>query len=233
MADETTLSFGLLMLPHYQLLDAAGPVDFINTHSRQYWSSLSSLGFGGVAKKAPSIEWHYISHSLEPLQATSGAPQIPTTTYANCPKLDYLIVPGPNPFEPLPEGCAAFLKERLDKELKGLLTVCTGSMAIAIWTDILDGYHLATNKMVLKHLASRPEFEKLKNKVHWVGDKRWVVDGKVWSGGGVTAGIDLAVEFVRKTFDPEVVEETKNILEYMGKADSPDEFAFLLAGVPL
>ncbi|KAF9529544.1 ThiJ/PfpI [Crepidotus variabilis] len=231
MAHQQTLSFGVLLFPEFQLLDAVGPVDFINSHSRHFLESLNMVPASLIAK-APSIQWHYISESMEPVQATSWPPQHPTTTYENCPKLDYLIIPGPDPRKPLPEGCAAWLTKIFKNDLKGLLLVCTGSMAVAASTDILNGFHSATNKMALKMMASTPHYEILK-KVKWVGDKRWVVDGKVWSAAGITAGIDLAAEFVRRNFDAEVVEVTKNLAEFKGKPDTPDEFAFLLEGVPL
>ncbi|KAF9529588.1 class I glutamine amidotransferase-like protein [Crepidotus variabilis] len=232
MTDQKTLSFGVLLLPNFQLLDAVGPTDFINTHSQQYFSLAEGLVPASLVAKAPSIEWHYISHSLEPVQASSFPAQHPTTTFKDCPKLDYLIIPGPDPTKPLPEGCAEWLKNTFEKDLKGLLLVCTGSMVVAGSTDILNGRNVATNKLALKMVASTPHYETLK-KVKWVGDKRWVIDGKIWSAAGVTAGIDLAVEFVKRTFHPEVVELAKNLVEYTGKPDTPDEFAFLVEGVAL
>ncbi|CAA7265263.1 unnamed protein product [Cyclocybe aegerita] len=64
-------------------------------------------------EKGPIITWHYISTD-------------PTTTHADCPLLDYLLIPGPDPVASLPDGCADFLKARFDG-LKGLLLICTGA----------------------------------------------------------------------------------------------------------
>ncbi|KAF9529589.1 class I glutamine amidotransferase-like protein [Crepidotus variabilis] len=231
MTDQKSLSFGVLLLPGFQILDAVGPVDFINSHSQQFLKFVS-LAPSSLVAKAPSIEWHYISHSLEPVQTTSFPVQHPTTTFKECPKLDYLIVPGADSTTPLPEGCAEWLKHIFEKDLGGLLLICVGSLSVARSSNILDGLHVATNKMGLKMMVPTPHYDNLK-KVKWVGDKRWVVDGKVWSTGGVTSGIDLAAEFVRRTFDPEVVTLAKNLMEYTGRPDAPDEFAFILDGVPL
>ncbi|CAA7264113.1 unnamed protein product [Cyclocybe aegerita] len=209
------LSFGLLMLPGFQWLDAAGPVDYINNHSQ---AMLQAIG--------PIITWHYISFDLSPVQATSGPPVNPTATYADCPPLDYLLVPGPDPNAPLPPGCAEFLKERFEG-LKGLLTVCTGTMAVA-QTGLLDGYKVCTNKTALKTAHSMGLLNK---NVHWVGDRRWIVDRKVWSAAGVTAGIDLGAEFARVNFDPMVVELTKMVVEYKPNPDQPDDFAYILDGI--
>ncbi|KAF9010791.1 class I glutamine amidotransferase-like protein [Cyathus striatus] len=178
---STVLSIGVLLLPEFQLLDAMVP----------------------FAHKGPSIKWHYISSTadLTPMNALSGPLLVPTCTYADCPPLDYLLVPGPEPKNPLPAGCDEFLKTKL-KEIKLLLLVCTGSLAIAR-TGILDGLQVCGNKCLLKAMKADGT---LRKEVKWVGDRRWIKDGKVWSAGGVTAGIDLAAEFARVHFDPEVVE---------------------------
>ena len=181
-----------------------------------------------ILDKAPIIVWYYISSDLTPIEATSGPLQIPSHTYADCPPIDYLFVPGPDPAAPLPEGCAAFLQERVPK-LKALLTVCTGSMAIA-QAGVLDGLHVCSNKIALKQFV---EAGKLNKKVKWVGDRRWIVDGKVWSSAGITAGIDLSAEFARVNFDPEVVELAKLVSEYEPNPAQPDPFAKILEGINL
>lgn len=67
----------------------------------------------------------------------------------------------------------------------------------------------------------------------WIGDRRWIVDGKIWSGAGITAGIDLAAEFARAHFDPELVEIVKALSEETPKPDRPDDWAKLLDGIEL
>jgi len=222
------IHFGVLLLPSYQLLDAVGPFDYINNHSQAY------LKFCGldeeIVAKGVIIVWHYISSDLKPIQPTSGPPQQPTNTYSDCPELDYLIVPGPDPVAPLPEGCAAFLQNLIAKEtFKALLTVCTASIAVA-QCGILDGLRVCSNKLALKTLASAGMLNK---NVKWVGDRRWNIDGKVWSAAGITAGIDLAVEFATVHFDPAVVALIKDGSEYEPNPAQPDPFARILDGVSL
>jgi len=69
--------------------------------------------------------------------------------------------------------------------------------------------------------------------VKWVGDRRWIVDGKVWSSAAITAGMDLASEFARVHFDEEVVNLTKQVMEYEGQKAQPDKWASILDGVDL
>jgi len=220
---------GLLYLPDFQWLDAVGPVDILNNHSRNYLASLAGVRVPQhISEKAPFINWHYISSDMEPVQATAGAPQHPTTTYKDCPPLDYIVIPGPNPTDPLPEGCIEFLQERYaDPQLKAFLLVCSSSIAIS-QAGILDGHKACSNKSVLHHLAKNGI---LTNKVEWIGDRRWIVDGKFWSAAGVTAGIDLAAEFARVNFDEEVVKFALELSEYLPLPDKPDHFSYLLEGV--
>ncbi|KAF9010728.1 ThiJ/PfpI [Cyathus striatus] len=223
---STVINFGVLLLPEFQLLDATGPIDHINSHSKHYLSSVQTP----LADKAPVIKWHYISYTqdLTPMAATSGPLLIPTCTYADCPPLDYLLVPGPDPNKPLPAGCAEFVKRRIG-ELKLLLLVCTGSLVIA-QTGILDGLQVCSNKFALKMMK---ESGRLRKEVKWVGDRRWTKDGKVWSAAGVTAGIDLAAEFARVHFDPDIVQIVELLTEYAPKPDQPDDFCNILEGVVL
>jgi len=223
-----TLNLGLLLLPEYQWLDAAGPVDYINNHSRKMMSYAQLPP--AILDKAPIMNWHYISNDLTPVRATSGPLQQPSCTFDTCPQLDYLIVPGPNPFEPLPAGCTAFLKKLVaDPSFKALLLVCTGSMAVA-QTGILDGLNVCSNKFVLKGAVEKGLLNK---KVKWVGDRRWIVDGKVWSSAGVTSGIDLAAEFSRVHFDPQLVAINIDIVEHEPQPAQPDPFARILDGVDM
>ncbi|KAF8185989.1 class I glutamine amidotransferase-like protein [Pholiota molesta] len=224
----SAIHFGVLLLPTYQFLDAAGPVDFLTTHT-QTAMRVMNLDNATIAK-APIIDWHYISHDLTPVQATSGPAGIPTNTYADAPPLDYLLVPGTNLTGPLPDGTAEFLTKTLATDgFKALLTVCTGSMAIAP-TGVLDGLQVCSNKYALKMAV---EAGTLYKNVTWVGDERWHVDGRVWSSAGITAGLDLAAEFARVHFDPVVVEWAKIAAEYTPNPATPDPFAYILDGVDL
>ena len=222
-----TLHIGLLLLPGYQWLDAAGSVDYFNNHSRPM---IARLGVpDDVLDKAPIMVWHYISSDLTtPIETTSGPRELPSCTYADCPPLDYLFVPGPDPGAELPKGCAEFLCERVPK-LEALLTVCTGSMAIA-QAGVLDGFCVCSNKMALKSFAKQG---KLNKKVTWVGDRRWIKDRNVWSSAGITSGIDLSAEFARRQFDPEVVKLAKLVSEHEPLPDKPDPFAKILDGIDL
>lgn len=233
MAYPKELNIGLVLIPGYQWLDAAGPVDYLNNHSNAIASLVRSLP-KSTKDKAPIMRWHYISSDLSPIHSTSGPLQIPSCTYANCPPLDCILVPGPTDIFTLPNGFAEFLKTRLeDPKLIALLLICTASLLVAS-TGILEGKVVASNKFVLRDLAAdgvldREYFKKVK----WVSDKRFTVDGKLWTSAGITAGLDLAAEFARVYIAKEVGNMAQEMSEYRPNPAQPDPFAYILDGVKL
>ncbi|PPQ73030.1 hypothetical protein CVT25_007580 [Psilocybe cyanescens] len=225
------LNFGLILLPEFQWLDAAGPVDYINNHSYGIISEFRSLP-QSLIDKAPIIKWHYISSDLRPVQPTSGPTQNPTCTFEDCPALDYIVVPGPDPTITAPKGFVPFIQKRIaDPQLKALLMVCTAALIVA-QAGVLDGLQVCSNKLALRFLSGKGFLNKF-NKIKWVKDKRWTVDGKIWSSAGITSGIDLAAEFARVHFDAAIVELAKDGAEFEPKPAQPDPFARILEGVDL
>ncbi|KAF6744088.1 ThiJ/PfpI [Ephemerocybe angulata] len=223
------IQIGVLLLHSYQWLDLVGPVDYIQTHSQKF---LSDVAPPALVAKAPNITWHYVSESndFSPIVATSGPPQIATTTFEKVPKLDYLIIPGADVYHKFPPQATKFIQTRFP-ELKALLTVCVGSLHL-VQTGLLDGKRAATNKYALKLTVEQGKYQQFRN-VSWVKDARFVVDGKIWTAAGVTAGLDLAAEFARVTFDPEVNKLASELFEYQANPARPDPFKYLLDGVKL
>ncbi|PPQ73031.1 hypothetical protein CVT25_007581, partial [Psilocybe cyanescens] len=215
------LNIGLILFPSYQWLDAAGCVDYLYNHSRTALAPLFESNPALVAK-APTMNWHYISSDRSLVQATSGPPQLPTATYDDCPALDIIIIPGPDPYLQPPTGFIPFIQKRYaDPQLKALLMVCTASIIVA-HAGILDGHQVCSNKFILRDMSAAGTLNK---KVKWIGDRRWILDGKLWSAGGVTCGIDLASEFARVHFDPEIVQAAMDISEYKPNPAQPDYFS--------
>ena len=89
-----TLRFGLLAFPQVQQLDLTGPYE--------------------VFASVPGAEVHLIWKDLQPLRSATGLMLIPTTTFADCPQLDVLCVPGGGGINALleDETVLAFLRER-------------------------------------------------------------------------------------------------------------------------
>ncbi|KAF8470637.1 ThiJ/PfpI [Kalaharituber pfeilii] len=231
------ISVGVLLLDFHQYLDQAGPVDLLSSLTPAYLSYEPNL-------PAPPIpfQFHYITThpTLEPVNATGGPSMNPTHTLATCPKLDVLLIPGPEPtFTPSTE-LKDFLIAKYE-ESDHVLTVCTGALVLAR-TGVLRGKNAASNKMALKTLASaNATREELRSHgVNWARSGRWVRDGKVWSSAGVTAGMDMASAWLSTSkaegglgVHLDLLKLAWTLSEWTPRAQDDDEFAYVLDGVEL
>ena len=161
--------------PHLTQLDLTGPYE--------------------VFTKFPDTEVHLLWKTLDPVTAGGGMRLLPTTAFADSPRLDLICVPGG-------AGMNALLndEETLDfvrRQASGaryVTSVCTGSLVLGA-AGLLQGKRATTHWMSLPMLAAfgcEPVAERV------------VVDGNLITGGGVTAGIDFALTVAGEWFGAEV-----------------------------
>lgn len=219
------IEFGVLLLDSYQVLDAIGPVDLVNNISKSFVGEIAGPDF---LAKAPEINFHFISHDLNPIQPAGGPLQMPTCTFETCPRLDYLLIPGQAPTTPLIPGLAEFLTSKHD-EVESILSICTGSIALAR-AGLLDGKTAMTNKFSLAMMAKLGIAPK---NVNWEMKGRWSVDGKIWSSAGITAGMDMTAEWMTTRFDKELIKWSWDIAEFEPRPKDFSKFDSILEGITL
>ncbi len=100
------------------------------------------------------------------------------------PELDILLVAGPylGNFELHPKHADLIRRHVAGGKL--LFTTCTGASIVAS-TGVLDGKRATVNHV---------EYDWVKNrwpKVNWTDEKKWVIDGNIWTGSGAIAGMDM------------------------------------------
>ncbi len=94
---------------------------------------------------------------------------------------------------------------RQAEHCKAVLSVCTG-------TFILHRAGLLTNKRATTHWASLQKLRELGD-VEVVED-RIVRDGNIWTSAGISAGIDLALEFIEYMTDEKTAGKIQLGAEY-------------------
>ncbi|KAK5045533.1 hypothetical protein LTR84_009151 [Exophiala bonariae] len=203
MAVET-INFGFLLVP-LQLLDLAGPMDIVGNISHD---TVEKYGGKELAKTAPQINFFHIASTLDPVPLTGGFLAKPTTTLADCPQLDYLLIGGPDPAYAanLPQDMRDFIVER-SKSLKALFTTCTGGL-VAAATGVLDERSATVN-----HTLSEAGRE-IGPKVRWNWTLNWVVDGKFWTAAGAVAGMDMLAHWVEVSYGKDLLNFSTMLLEY-------------------
>lgn len=163
----TPLQIGLVLFPKVTQLDFTGPL--------QVFSSL------------PGAKVHLIWKRIEPVTSDSVLVLTPTTTFADCPQLDVICVPGGFGTDDMinDEEILDFLR-RQAAGAKYITSVCTGSLVLGA-AGLLSGYRAATHWSAMDFLA---EFGAIPTRT------RVCVDRNRVTGGGVTAGIDFALTLV-------------------------------------
>lgn len=170
--------------------------------------NLTQLDFTGpyeVFVSTPGVEVTIASVAGGDVRADKGLVIGETTRLADVPACDLICVPGGF-------GTAdamldeAFVGEvrRLAGSAQYVTSVCTGSL-------VLGAAGLLTGKRATSHWAWR---ERLSAFGATPDAARVVRDGNVFTGGGVTAGIDFALTVVGEVFGAEVAQAVQLSLEY-------------------
>ncbi|KAJ4382289.1 hypothetical protein N0V86_002623 [Didymella sp. IMI 355093] len=187
-----------------QMTDLAG-LDILDNVSTKKFDMVAALkpSLAPLRPLTISMEFLYISSSLEPTWTTPEMHVKPTHTYATAPlDLDILLLGGPDPAS-VKEESLQFLREA-SKKTRVILTTCTGAMWLAR-SGVLDGKKATTNRVLLE-LARQ-----MMPNVEWQ-DQRWVIDdgcfdgAQIWTAGGAGCGIDMVIEYTIQNFDTKLVE---------------------------
>ncbi|MBK3773926.1 DJ-1/PfpI family protein [Azospirillum aestuarii] len=190
-------SFGLLLFPDVTQLDLTGPYE--------------------VLARVPGAQVHLLWKTLDPVRSDTGLTILPTTTLAEAPPFDLILVPGGGGINALltDDEVLGFLEERASRT-RFLAGICTGSLALGA-AGLLDGKRAATHWASRNFLAAygaTPVAERV------------VVDGTLFTGGGVTAGIDVALRIVGNLFGVDSAKLVQLAIEYDPQppfdAGSPD-----------
>jgi cyclohexyl-isocyanide hydratase len=130
---------------------------------------------------------------------------VPDATYADCPPLDMICVPGGPGMNPLltDADTIAFL-QRMAPKAKYVTAVCTGALVLGA-AGLLKGKRAATHWAAMEFL---PKFGATPV------DERVVVDGNVITGGGVTAGIDFGLKVAAEVGGEAVAKTIQLMVEY-------------------
>ena len=162
-----SLAFGILVFPQVQQLDLTGPYEVFAT--------------------VPEARVHLIWKDRAPVTSATGLTLTPTMTFAECPALDVLCVPGGSGVNPLLQDAEVLDFVRAQAALaRYVSSVCTGALVLGA-AGLLEGRRATTHWMAHDLLA---RFGAVPTQ------GRVVRDGNLFTAGGVTAGIDFGLTMV-------------------------------------
>jgi len=184
------LQVGILVFDDAEELDFTGPLGVFSMSAR----------FGAPCTTA------IVAESLQPVRCREGLVVVPAGTIA-AETFDILIVPG---------GLGARTHALQNQNIlsfvrlphRYIASVCTGALILAA-AGVLQGERATT------HHGSLDTLRRYKG-VEVCAGARFILGEKVGTSAGVTAGIDLSLALVRRTWGEKVAELIAENLEWQG-----------------
>jgi transcriptional regulator GlxA family with amidase domain len=184
------MSFGFLIFDDAEELDWVGPWEVVAAWSR----------FQGGPEHCFTV-----SQKGGEARCAKGLRVVADYSFADCPPLDYLLVPGGQGTRR--EAHNAELLEFVRRQAarcRQVVSVCTGSF-------ILHAAGLLQDQPATTHWGS---LARLREAGVRVEEKRWLRTGNVWTAAGVSAGIDAALALVAAEAGDEAAGEVQLYIEY-------------------
>jgi transcriptional regulator GlxA family with amidase domain len=190
---------GILLFNDVEVLDFCGPFEVL---------SVTRLDEARRRQEPSPFEVLLVAETLGAITTFGGMKVLPMATFADCPALEILLVPGGmgTRTEMLNEAVLRFVRDQAAQA--GLVaSVCTGALVLGK-AGLLAGLRATTHWRSLGLLGELfPEIT--------VDAASQVVDeGKVMTSAGIAAGIDLALMIVRRRHGETVARATARHMEY-------------------
>jgi len=173
MSETRTRNFGFVIFRDLEELDLVGPWEMVSMWSKHLEGPERCL---------------MVAQSRDPVICAKGMVLHPHVTFAHCPPLDYLLVPGGQGTRQAVDNPAlvGFVAARAPS-CQAVLSVCTGAF-------LLHRAGLLAGRRATTHWGSLARLAELGGVT--VVQERFVRDGNIWTAAGVSAGIDLALALI-------------------------------------
>jgi cyclohexyl-isocyanide hydratase len=179
-------NIGFVIFPELTQLDFTGPLE--------------------VLARLPESATHIVAKSEAPVPSGCGLSLLPTHTFATCPPLDLICVPGgaSGVVNAMGDGDTIEFIRRQAGTARYVTSVCTGAFILGV-AGLLQGRRATT------HWA----FTELLPLVGATHEKaRIVKDGNVITAGGVTSGIDFGLSVAAEIAGETVAQAIQLSIEY-------------------
>jgi len=196
----------VVLTEHPNLIDFAGP-----------WAVFENVKVKGRGNSKNEdvpeddqypFEVFAVGDDVAPIKMNAGLTVVPRYSFDNAP-VPQIVVVGAQMGSPKMK--AWLQKTAGNAENQVIMSVCTGAFKLA-GAGLLDG------KPATTHHGYYADFEKYFPDVKLQKGSRFVrSDDRVFTSGGLTSGIDLALHIVELYFGRSVAEQTTEWMEYQGK----------------
>ena len=195
-------TIGIFVFDEVEVLDFSGPFEVFSVANRIAMRAGEEAPFTviTVAQSGPAIS------------ARGGYVFQPSHSFATCPAIDVLIVPGGVVDAEYDNPQVIEWITRVHEQSSLSTSVCTGTFLLAR-AGILSERSATTHWEDADDLAARhPE-------VTVVRDRLWVDEGDVVTSAGISAGIEMSLHLVKRLAGEEVAQLTARQMEYNWRND--------------
>jgi cyclohexyl-isocyanide hydratase len=182
---DTRMNIVFVLFDNVTQLDFAGPVQFLS--------------------RIPGAATHVVSKDGGAITTDSAFSILPTGDFASCPQADIICVPGGHGVRQAIGDTA--LVDFVQQQAKGaewVTSVCTGAFILGA-AGLLHGKRATTHwayTQLLHHYGATYE------------EARVVRDGNLVTAGGVTSGIDFALQLIEMARGAQLAASLQLALEY-------------------
>jgi putative intracellular protease/amidase len=148
-----------------------------------------------------------VAESAKPIRTFGGMQIVPDYTFENAPKPNIVIVPAQNNDSP---KMMAWIR-KMSQQTDVVMSVCTGALLLA-QSGVLDGKSATTHHEAYATMQHAYPKISVQKRMRYVQS-----DPVIFTSGGLSSGIDLALHVVELYYGREVTEETVQHLEYEGR----------------
>jgi uncharacterized protein len=168
-------------------------------------TALDAIGPYEVLSRLPGARVRFVGRATGLVETANRMLGLRVThTLAEAPRPDVIVVPGG-------PGAEAAAKDQVilawlraaHATSRWTASVCTGALVLGA-AGLLGGVRATTHARALGMLAEHGAS---------VARERYVIDGRIATSAGVTAGIDLALALAERLAGPEVTREIRTVLE--------------------
>jgi transcriptional regulator GlxA family with amidase domain len=183
-------TMGIVAFPNAQILDIAGPMEVFSFANM----TLMTQGYCNE----PIYTIRILAEQPGPISTMSGLRIVTDDIYGDSdPTFDTLLIPGGNIFKAMADRKLIDWIKTMSPNVRRLVSVCTGAFLLAE-AGLLMGCKATTHWDFCQLLAkSYPE-------VQVEQDYIFIRDGHIFTSGGVTAGIDLALALLEEDWGREL-----------------------------
>ncbi len=188
---------GILLFDDVEPLDFVGPYETLIVANDETGKKL--------------FEVYLVAKNMSPVRCFGGMKVIPDKQFSDNIKYTHLIIPGGAGARQLKKKSVEidFLKAN-HESIETVLTVCTGSF-VAATSGLYNDFPMTT------HHSRHQEFRDRFPQITLISDKRYLDNETLITAGGITAGIDLTIYFIRKIYGEDIAKRVEETLEYSGK----------------